>query len=51
MQPVTVLQMVGGTSVADKGLEAGTPMVVSGQYRLQPGSRVRTGAAVASGGT
>jgi multidrug efflux system membrane fusion protein len=51
MQPVTVLQMVGATSVADKGLEAGTPIVVAGQYRLQPGSRVRTGAAVASGGT
>jgi multidrug efflux system membrane fusion protein len=51
MQPVTVLQMVGGTSVTDKGLEAGTPIVVAGQYRLQPGSRVRTGAAVASGGT
>jgi multidrug efflux system membrane fusion protein len=51
MQPVTVLQMVGATSVTDKGLEAGTPIVVAGQYRLQPGSRVRTGTAVASSGT
>jgi multidrug efflux system membrane fusion protein len=47
MQPVEVRQMVDGTAVIDKGLTAGTRIVVSGQYRLQPGSRVRVAAAPA----
>jgi membrane fusion protein, multidrug efflux system len=47
MQPVEVRQMVDGTAVVDKGLAAGTRIVVSGQYRLQPGSRVRVAAAPA----
>jgi multidrug efflux system membrane fusion protein len=41
MQPVTVGQMTNGTSVIDKGLDPGTRIVVSGQYRLQPGSPVQ----------
>jgi multidrug efflux system membrane fusion protein len=41
MQPVSVLQRADGTSVIDKGLGAGTRVVVAGQYRLQPGSHVR----------
>ena len=53
MQPVNVLQMADGTSVIEKGLAAGTRIVVAGQYRLQPGSHVRDGATavVAPGGT
>jgi membrane fusion protein, multidrug efflux system len=45
IQPVNVLQMADGISVIEKGLGAGTRLVVAGQYRLQPGSRVRAGAA------
>jgi len=53
MQPVTVTEMSNGTSVVQKGLDAGTRIVVSGQYRLQPGSLVQSGAATAanSGGS
>ena len=40
MQPVSIGQMRGGTSVIEKGVAPGTKIVVSGQYRLQPGSRV-----------
>ena len=40
MRPVSVTQMTDGTSVVESGLQAGTRIVVSGQYRLQPGSRV-----------
>lgn len=40
MRPVTVGQMSGGTAVIDKGLAAGTRIVVAGQYRLDQGSRV-----------
>jgi membrane fusion protein, multidrug efflux system len=47
MQAVTVTQMMDGSSVINAGLDAGTPIVVSGQYRLQPGSRVQTGTATA----
>jgi multidrug efflux system membrane fusion protein len=50
MQPVQVVQMVGGTSVIDQGLDSGTRIVVSGQYRLQPGSRVAATADAAAGG-
>jgi hypothetical protein len=32
--------MSGGTAVIDKGLAAGTRIVVAGQYRLDQGSRV-----------
>jgi len=40
MRPVSVTQMTDGTSVIESGLQAGTRIVVSGQYRLQPGSSV-----------
>jgi multidrug efflux system membrane fusion protein len=40
MQPVSVGQMHAGISVIDKGLAPGTKIVIAGQYRLQPGSRV-----------
>jgi multidrug efflux system membrane fusion protein len=45
MQPVDVQQMSSGTSVIDKGLAAGARIVVAGQYRLQPGSRVQSASA------
>ena len=41
MQPVSVEQMSGGTSVVEKGLASGTRIVVAGQYRLQPGTRIQ----------
>ena len=44
MQPVGVARMEGGTAVIEKGLDAGVPIVVSGQYRLEPGTRVRASA-------
>jgi multidrug efflux system membrane fusion protein len=46
MQPISVGQMAGGTSVINKGLEAGTPIVTAGQYRLQPGSLIQSTNAV-----
>ena len=41
IQPVVVGQMTDGTSVIDKGLDAGAQIVTAGQYRLQPGSRIQ----------
>jgi multidrug efflux system membrane fusion protein len=53
-QPVTVLQTQDGTAVISSGLAANQRVVVDGQYKLKPGSRVaevaRGGAAAASGG-
>lgn len=40
MQPVTVAHMAQHVAVITKGLELGQKIVVSGQYRLQPGSVV-----------
>jgi multidrug efflux system membrane fusion protein len=48
MQPVSVGQMNNGTSVVEQGLQAGDKIVVRGQYRLQPGSRVQAGATAVS---
>jgi multidrug efflux system membrane fusion protein len=48
MQPVSVGQMNDGTSVVEKGLQTGDKIVVRGQYRLQPGSRVQAGATTVS---
>jgi multidrug efflux system membrane fusion protein len=45
MRPVTVGQMTNGTSVIDKGLDPGTRIVASGQYRLQPGSPIQVATA------
>jgi multidrug efflux system membrane fusion protein len=41
MQPVKVVQMTDGNSVIQSGLDAGTKVVVAGQYRLQSGSHVQ----------
>jgi membrane fusion protein, multidrug efflux system len=48
MQPVSIGQMYDGTSVVERGLQAGDKIVVRGQYRLQPGSRVQAGATAVS---
>jgi multidrug efflux system membrane fusion protein len=41
MQTVSVAQMNAGKAVVEKGLAAGARVVISGQYRLQQGSRVQ----------
>src|SRR5450631_881005 len=41
MQPVNVGQMNSDTSVIEKGLNPGVRVVIAGQYRLQPGTRVQ----------
>lgn len=40
MQPVTIGSRRGGTTVIEKGLNSGERIVVAGQYRLQPGSKI-----------
>ena len=39
-RPVVVAQISGGQALIDSGLKAGEQVVVDGQYKLQPGSRV-----------
>ena len=48
MQPVGVGQMNDGTSVVENGLQPGDKIVVRGQYRLQPGTRVQASATTVS---
>jgi multidrug efflux system membrane fusion protein len=40
-QPVTVAQIDGGEALIDSGLQAGEPVVVDGQYKLQDGSKIK----------
>jgi membrane fusion protein, multidrug efflux system len=40
MRPVTVNQIDNGLALIDDGLQEGEQVVVDGQYRLQPGSKV-----------
>jgi multidrug efflux system membrane fusion protein len=40
-KPVTVAQIEAGEALIDSGLEPGERVVVDGQYRLQPGSKVK----------
>ena len=40
MQPVHVAQIQDGVAIIDKGLAAGQRVVVDGQYKLKPGSKV-----------
>ena len=42
IQPVKVAQMENGEALIDEGLHADDEVVVDGQYRLQPGSKVKT---------
>jgi membrane fusion protein, multidrug efflux system len=39
-RPITVAQITNGQALIDSGLAAGEQVVVDGQYKLQPGSRV-----------
>jgi multidrug efflux system membrane fusion protein len=39
-RPIAVAQISGGQALIDSGLKAGEQVVVDGQYKLQPGSRV-----------
>ena len=48
-QAVTVLQMQDGTAVIGSGLAAGERVVVDGQYKLKPGSKVQEVGRGASG--
>ena len=48
-QPVTVVQVQDGTAVIGSGVAAGQRVVVDGQYKLKPGSRVTETARAASG--
>ena len=50
MRPVTVAQISDGQALIDSGLEANEKVVVDGQYRLQPGSRVQHPARQSGGG-
>jgi multidrug efflux system membrane fusion protein len=40
VQPITVADALGNTTVVTQGLAAGDRVVVDGQYRLTPGARV-----------
>jgi multidrug efflux system membrane fusion protein len=40
-RPVKVAQVSGGQALVDSGLQANEQVVVDGQYKLQPGTRVR----------
>ena len=42
IQPVKVAQIENGEALIDEGLHADDEVVVDGQYRLQPGSKVKT---------
>jgi membrane fusion protein, multidrug efflux system len=41
LRPVTIAQISEGQALIDSGLKANETVVVDGQYRLQPGSRVQ----------
>lgn len=43
IQPLTLDQLDGGQAIIKDGLKPGEQVVVAGQYRLQPGARVRAG--------
>lgn len=49
-RPLKILEESGDTVVVESGLKEGEQVVVSNQYRLQPGAKVRTGNDVAGGG-
>jgi len=50
IRPVKVGPTEQGEALIDSGLEAGERVVVDGQYKLQPGSRVKIGEATRPGG-
>ena len=50
MRPVTVARIEQGEALIDDGLSAGERVVVDGQYKLQPGSKVKIPDASPKGG-
>jgi membrane fusion protein, multidrug efflux system len=44
-QPIKVARIDNGVALIDEGLQAGQPVVVDGQYKLQNGSKIQTGPA------
>ena len=50
MRPVTVTRIEQGEALIDEGLRAGERVVVDGQYKLQPGSKVKISDPSAKGG-
>jgi multidrug efflux system membrane fusion protein len=50
MRPVKVARIEQGEALLDEGLQAGERVVVDGQYKLQPGSKVKIGDAPGKGG-
>ena len=51
VQPVKVAQIENGEALIDEGLQPGQEVVVDGQYRLQPGSKVKPAQADKPGAT
>ncbi len=49
VRPVKVAQIEDGQALIDEGLRADEQVVVDGQYRLQPGSRVKPASSAKSG--
>jgi len=48
IRPVQVAHIEQGDALIDSGLKVGEQVVVDGQYRLQPGSRVKLAAAASA---
>jgi len=42
MRPITVAEDTDGVAVIGEGVQPGERVVISNQYRLEPGARVRT---------
>jgi multidrug efflux system membrane fusion protein len=51
VQPITLGSTTGAVAIVATGLEPGTHLVVEGQYRLEPGSRVEVSASAAKPGS
>jgi membrane fusion protein, multidrug efflux system len=49
MRPIGVAQLRDGVALIDSGLRAGERVVVDGQYKLRPGTRVEIGAGKPAG--
>lgn len=51
MRPLKVAQIAGGEALIDEGLKVGEHVIVDGQYKLQPGSKVKPTEPSLGGGT
>lgn len=50
LRPVSVLRIEDDVAIIEKGLSPGEKVVVDGQFRVQPGARIKAAEAKASGG-